>query len=97
MSSVSKIVLDVLHELGNEDGKDDLLNADDSTVLFGRNFDSMGIVMLTVEIEEQIFDKFGAQIVLADERAMSQKTSPFRNVKTLVKYFELLVEEEKNG
>jgi len=97
MSSVSKIVLDVLHELGNEDGKDDLLNADDSTVLFGRNFDSMGIVMLTVEIEEQIFDKFGAQIVLADERAMSQKTSPFRNVKTLVKYIELLVEEEKNG
>ncbi len=97
MSSVSKIVLDVLHELGNEEGKDDLLNADDSTVLFGRNFDSMGIVMLTVEIEEQIFDKFGAQIVLADERAMSQKTSPFRNVKTLVKYIELLVEEEKNG
>ena len=97
MKKVNEIVLDVLNELGEMDEKEDLINASESTILFGRNFDSMGIVMLTVEIEEQIFDEYGTEIILADERAMSQKTSPFRNVKTLVKYIESLIEEEKDG
>tara|TARA_B100001939_G_C16836660_1_gene571181 strand:+ start:535 stop:828 length:294 start_codon:yes stop_codon:yes gene_type:complete len=97
MKKVNEIVLDVLNELGEMDEKEDLINASESTILFGRNFDSMGIVMLTVEIEEQIFDEYGIEIILADERAMSQKTSPFRNVKTLVKYIESLIEEEKDG
>ena len=96
MNSINQIVLDVLYELGQEEEKDDLINAKETTLLFGRNFDSMGIVLLTVEIEEQIFDKLGTAIVLADERAMSQKTSPFRSVRTLVTYIQILVEEETN-
>lgn len=97
MKKVNEIVLDVINELGEMDEKEDLINASESTILFGKNFDSMGIVMLTVEIEEQIFDEYEIEIILADERAMSQKTSPFRNVKTLVKYIESLIEEAKDG
>ena len=55
----------------------------------------MGIVFLVTELEEEIFDTLGLQISLADERAMSQKTSPFRSVKTLVKYVGSLVDEQK--
>jgi acyl carrier protein len=96
MTKTEEIVLNVLRELGQEEGKKELIEAKESTVLFGKNFDSMGIVLLTIEIEEQIYDALDAHITLADERAMSQKTSPFRSVKTLVKYVELLVDEVRN-
>ena len=96
MKTINEIVLDVLSELGEEKKSQELINASERTLLFGKNFDSMGIVLLTVEIEEQISDELDISIVLADERAMSQKTSPFRSVKTLTKYIELLVNEKKN-
>ena len=57
----------------------------------------MGLVLLATEIEEKISDVFGVNITLADERAVSQKTSPFRSVKTLVKYVETIVDEQKSS
>jgi hypothetical protein len=32
---------------------------------------------------------------LADDRAMSQKTSPFRSIKTLSEYSKILIEERQ--
>jgi acyl carrier protein len=65
------------------------------TKLFGTNgaLDSVGIVFLITELEEKLSDDFDVDISLADEKAMSQITSPFRNVETLAKYIELLVVE----
>ena len=37
----------------------------------------MGILSLVSEIEERVFDDLDVDIVLADERAMSQKTFRF--------------------
>ena len=67
----------------------------DKTVLFGANLDSMGVVFLVTDIEQEISQELGLQLALADERAMSQKTSPFRSISTLVKYIEKLVNENK--
>ncbi len=68
---------------------------DDSTVLFGRDglLDSLGLVTTVVEIESKILSEFDASVVLADDRAMSQRNSPFRTVGTLTDHILSLLTE----
>jgi acyl carrier protein len=47
--------------------------------------DSLGLVALLLDIEEGLRD-MGCDVVLSDERAMSQKRSPFRTVASLTTY-----------
>jgi acyl carrier protein len=96
MKTVEEIVLSVVKDIGEEQGSEALQSPEVTTMLFGRNLDSLGIVLLVTELEDEISDVFGLQISLADERAMSQKTSPFRSVKTLVNYVETIITEDKN-
>jgi acyl carrier protein len=60
----------------------------EETRLFGQTaiLDSMGLVNLIVEVEQNLEDEYDVTVVLADERAMSQKHSPFRSVGSLVDY-----------
>lgn len=69
------------------------------TVLFGEsgNLDSLGLVHLIVAVEQRIEDTLGVAISLADEKAMSQRTSPFRTIGTLADYAIRLVEERSRG
>jgi acyl carrier protein len=55
--------------------------------------DSLGLVTLLVDLEQRLEDEYGLSLTLADERAMSQKHSPFRTVRSLADYIGLLVEE----
>ena len=56
--------------------------------LLGRGavIDSLGLVALIVEIEQRLEERHGVVVTLADERAMSQRHSPFRTVGTLSDY-----------
>lgn len=58
------------------------------TPLLGHNgvVDSLGLVSLLVAVEQAIADELGGQITLADERAFSRKSSPFRTAGTLAAY-----------
>jgi acyl carrier protein len=58
------------------------------TRLIGREavLDSMGLVNLIVEVEQRLEEEYDLAVVLADERAMSQKNSPFRTVQSLADY-----------
>lgn len=47
--------------------------------------DSLGLVALLLDIEDGL-RAIGCEILLSDERAMSQKRSPFRSVPALVAY-----------
>ena len=69
------------------------------TYLYGRksNLDSLGLVNLIVAVEEKISDEFQALLTLADERAMSQKRSPFKTIGTLAEYISTLLEEHEDG
>jgi acyl carrier protein len=66
----------------------------EETRLIGREavLDSMGLVNLIVEVEQRLEEEYDVTIVLADERAMSQKNSPFRSVQSLADYICQLVE-----
>lgn len=66
------------------------------TVLFGAgsSLESIALVMLLAEVEAVVMEEAGVAITIADDRAMSQKQSPFRSVGTLAEYVATLLEEE---
>jgi acyl carrier protein len=72
------------------------LEVSDTAALFGAPspLDSLGLVALLIDIEE-VFASEGHQVVLSDERALSQRRSPFRSVPSLVDYIEQLLAEQK--
>jgi len=91
--NIVELVLEVVKEVGEDQECQALIEATETTKLFGENLDSMGVVFLVTDLEAKLSDELNIEVTLADERAMSQKTSPFRSVKTLTKYIEMLVAE----
>lgn len=92
MNKVLGLVLETVKEIGEDQCNEALINATEDTYLFGANLDSMGVVFLVTDLESKISDEMNIELALADERAMSQKTSPFRSVKTLAKYIQTLID-----
>lgn len=60
----------------------------------GSPLDSLGLVALLLDIEDALRDR-GCPVLLSDERAVSQKRSPFRSVTTLVDYIGSLLQTEQ--
>lgn len=61
--------------------------------LFGKGgvLDSVALVTLIVAVEQAIEDEFDVALTIADEKAMSQKSSPFRTIGALSDYVQKLV------
>jgi acyl carrier protein len=59
----------------------------------GSPLDSLALVRFIVEIETAVEERFGVPVVLADDRALSQKQSPFRTIGSLAAYIEARVTE----
>ena len=82
-------VLDlVLETIGNEAddlGYDHLRDLKADSVLYGgeNGVDSLSLVRLIAAIERATEVRFGKRVVLADEKAMSMRNSPFRSAGTL--------------
>ena len=95
MEQVLNLVLETVKEIGEDQNNQALIDATEDTHLFGETLDSMGIVFLVTDLESRISDELDVDLTLADERAMSQITSPFRSVKTLASYTNTLIEEAK--
>jgi acyl carrier protein len=87
LSSVKNILLEKESPIPNP--------LDESISLIGPRsiLDSLGLVTLLVDLEQRLDDEYALSLTLADERAMSQKHSPFRTVRSLADYICLLVEE----
>ncbi len=54
----------------------------EDTVLVGNDavLDSLGVVQLIVEVEQRLEETHGVSLTLANDKAMSQRNSPFRTV-----------------
>ena len=59
--------------------------------------DSMRLVTLIVTIEREIQEAFGVALTLADDRALSMKSSPFRSIQSLADYAADLVKEKPHA
>lgn len=64
------------------------LACSEETALYGDagGLDSLTLVSLIMDVEEAVNDRTGGGLVLADERAMSQRRNPFRDVRSLADY-----------
>jgi acyl carrier protein len=82
---VLKLVLATFRQEAADLGYDQLRDANADTALFGgeAGVDSLSLVRLVAAVERAAESQFGRRIVLADERAMSMRNSPFRTAGTL--------------
>ncbi|ECP6258023.1 hypothetical protein FUD28_07780 [Campylobacter coli] len=93
-TDIKKNVLQLLHNLSDE--FPELKTANEDTKLyngFGGCLDSLALVSLIADLEELLSEEFGKEIILADEKMMSAKTSPFKNVESLADYIAKKLQE----
>ena len=88
----------ILRELGEDLGKDSLLQGDEKTPLVGTRseLDSMNVVNFITEIEEHLSDDYNIDITHANASAMSRTRSPLRRVGSCVDYIIELINKENN-
>lgn len=69
------------------------------TPIFGRGalLDSLGLATLVMELEARIEEAHDVTVVIADDRAMSRRNSPFRTLASLVDYVEERLREAERG
>ena len=93
--TIENLIITSVKEINEQLPQEQQLGQSTKTVLFGKDgkLDSLGLVTLLVIIEQNIEDGFDVSITIADERAMSQKHSPFRTVGALVDYIEMILKE----
>ncbi|MBI84838.1 MAG: hypothetical protein CMJ81_16720 [Planctomycetaceae bacterium] len=74
------------------------IHVEDETPLMGSGspLNSIGLVIVVTNFESQLNEKFGAQVILASEQAMSMKRSPFRSVEALSDYADQLLAAESS-
>jgi acyl carrier protein len=85
---VQSLILDVVDEVREQQQMDLDTVVGSDTKLFGEGglFDSMGLVSLVVAVEQAIAERLGQSVQLADEKALSQRSSPYRTVASLAAY-----------
>jgi D-alanine--poly(phosphoribitol) ligase subunit 2 len=85
---VRQLVCEAIEDLnaGLTDGR--RIETDEAMRLFGAGgaLDSLGLVSLVVALEQRIAEGCGVEVTLADEKAMSRRSSPFRTVGALTDY-----------
>jgi acyl carrier protein len=84
-NQVLELVLRTVSQEADDLGYDELRVPTANTTLFGgeAGVDSLSLVRLVAAVERAAEVQFGRNIVLADERAMSMRNSPFRTIGTL--------------
>ena len=93
-TQVEEVVVAAIRVINQGRTPEHRLAEDAQAALYGAGspLDSLGLVALLIEVEEGLRET-GAAISLSDERAVSQKHSPFRSVPTLVDYIARLLAE----
>jgi acyl carrier protein len=93
---VLSAIFEIIDDLNPQLPEEMQLAKTPDTVLFGSGgkLDSLGLVNLVVAVEQKMQSEFDQPISITDERAMSQKNSPFRTVQTLAEYISTLLEEQ---
>ena len=97
---IVEIIVAEAEEL-NEDREDRIpVESGIDTPLFGGDggvLNSMGLITLIVAVEQSVEDEFDTALVLANEKAMSMKNSPFQTIGTLADYIVSVLKENGNG
>jgi acyl carrier protein len=98
-STALHVVQTSLTELLTQNGDDMPSPFDETVVLVGKEavIDSLGMVSLIVEIEQALELNYDVSVTLANDRAMSERNSPFRSVGVLADHICSLIDLEKQA
>lgn len=93
MNTLRDIIFPALDGLGDSAPALAELPRQPDTALLGHGatLDSLDVVSLVVAVEEHIEARTGRVLVLANERAMSRRNSPFRDLGSLADYVDELL------
>ncbi len=96
-NKIKNIIFQAIDEINLELPKNKQIVKSDNTQLYGSQspLDSLELVNLIVSIEDNIDSEFDKSITIANEKAMSMKNSPFRDVISLVSFINELLEENE--
>lgn len=83
-----EIIQAAVVDLNDELQYDTLEECNSDTVLYGGEdgIDSLSLVRLVTIVESEINDAFDSNILLASEKAMSMRNSPFRTAGALAEF-----------
>lgn len=81
-------IIAATRELAAEQGIEIDRPLDVNTRLFGEGglLDSMALVSLVIAVEQTLEEQHDVAVALADEKALSQRSSPYRTIGTLAAY-----------
>jgi acyl carrier protein len=93
-AAIQEIVLNAMRTANLARAEDAQLIVAPTAALFGPEspLDSLGLLSLLLEVEEELHTA-GHPVMLSDDRAISQRRSPFRTVESLVEYIGRVVRE----
>jgi len=96
-SDVMDLIVTTLQDLLAGDPARAGLPIEEGTRLYGPEglLDSLRLVSLVLDLEQEINDQMDTAITIADSRAMSQQRSPFRSVGSLADYIVRLLADEQ--
>jgi acyl carrier protein len=95
LQAAQSIVLRAVQAVFEQTGDPLPGNLSADSVLVGPDaiIDSLGVVSLIVEVEQIVEAEDGTSIILANEKAMSAKNSPFRTVGVLAEHVVATIQE----
>jgi acyl carrier protein len=89
------VVVACLREAIEQSGNPMPPEINEETVIVGKGavLDSMGVVSLIVDIEQRLEMDHNVSVTLANDKAMSQRSSPFRSVGVLADHIGEVIKE----
>ena len=95
LNTITKILKQCIEPINDELPNEHKVCIDEDTLLLaeGSSFDSLQLVSIIVDFEEELTRRCKTVISLTTDEAMSLSESPFRSVRTLAKYAEQVLIE----
>ena len=96
---VLKSIYEAVDEVNEQLPEERALEKSPETILLGEagRLESIELVNILVATESNVEDAFGVPISVTDERAISEKNSPFKTIESLCDFISNLLKEKSSG
>ena len=96
MQDIRELIAKAIDEINEQLEDDSKVTLSDETRFIGKKacLDSISFVTFISILEELVEEKLNKNIQLVNEKAFSEKNSPFYSVETLCNYIQCLISED---